>query len=116
MYKVDKLICPFDKKMHKYGSIRDLSQNYALLELVETEQKRAQNKEIIDQNSTSEILCKESCFNDASTTDESEDDHHSCTSWIDKLASVKGELDNLKGFDVKSKLNNILSTCFADIE
>ncbi len=87
--------------MHKYGSLRDLSQNYALLELVEAEQKCTQSHQVKDPTSSaSEILCGDSC--DLSTADgsEIEDEHLNGMSWIDKLASVKDELDNLRGFDI----------------
>jgi len=102
--------------MHTYRSLRDLPQNYSLLELVEAEQKCSKH---LEESATTSQFCGDSCC--ASTIDESDigsqgDEHHSCGSWFDKIAKIRDDLDKIKGYETWSKLNNILSTCYEGIK
>jgi len=44
LYKERVIQCPFDKKCYAYDHIREIGQNYALMELIEDENIKNQNQ------------------------------------------------------------------------
>jgi hypothetical protein len=98
--------------------LRDIPQNYALTELVEAEQKLATNleKEIATNSLFFGDSCGASTIDNESDIGSQGDEHLSYAAWLDKIATIKDDLDKLKGFDARSKLENILSNCYRDIE
>ncbi len=40
MYKYQVIECPFDKKKSKYSSLSEIGKNFALIEIIESYQKK----------------------------------------------------------------------------